>query len=65
MLSQNATPQLKWMCYALSGFVEAKRTSLKRMVQQKKLTSTKEKFLYSIFEQKTNCNKRTAMFNEC
>ena len=34
------------------------------MMQQKKLKSTEEKFLYSIFEQKTNCNKRRAMFNE-
>lgn len=65
MLSQNVTPPLKWMCYPLSGFVEAKRTSLKWMMQQKKLKSTEEKFLYSIFEQKTNCNKRRAMFNEC
>ena len=26
-------------------------------MQQKKLKSTEEKFLYSIFEQKTNCNE--------
>ena len=61
MLSQNVTPLLKWMCYPLSGFVEAKRTSLKRMVQQKKLKSTEEKFLYSIFEQKTNCNEENSI----
>ena len=65
MRSQNLTPLLNWMCYPLSGFVGAKRTSLKWMVQQKKLKSTEKKFLYSIFEHRTNCNKRTAMFNEC